>query len=291
MAATHYEEGAGWDFRAEMVRGILGYAPRVGAEPAALSLDRPEEAARIADAGEMRRFDAFISVGLDDPDLLARLVELDRGPVVLLDGYVRGLPVAMVVDAGLAGMRALTRHLLALGHRRIAFIDCHNREVTNPEKFAGYRAALLGAGLEVDESLVAVPAEADGLYDAPPFGTYDVDDFVAGAVERFLALPEPPTAIVGFDDGRALPALRELEKRGLRVGEDFSVAGFGDQAVRHGRSDRLTSSRIYPRKMGREALRAALAPGRPREGRTIFVPTRLYIRHSTCPPPGRGTEE
>jgi DNA-binding LacI/PurR family transcriptional regulator len=291
IAATHYEEGAGWDFRAEMVRGILGYAPRVGADATVLSLDRTDEAALISDASGMRRFDAFISVGLDDPDLLARFVESDRGPVVLLDGYVRGLPVATVVDAGLEGMRTVTRHLLALGHRRIAFLDCHNREVTNPEKFAGYRAALLGAGLALDESLVAVPTEADGLYDAPPFGDYDVDDFVVAAVERFMALPQPPTAIIGFDDGRALPALRELEKRGLRVGQDFSVAGFGDQAMRHGWSDRLTSSRAYPRKMGREALRAALAGERIREGRTIFVPTRLYIRHSTCPPPRQGTEE
>jgi LacI family transcriptional regulator len=287
IGAVHYELAEGWDFRGEMVRGMIALAPRLGAELSILAQDRPEEASLIRDPRALRSYDAFISVGDDDHDLISSLTGLERGPVVLLDGYVRGLPVVMVVDGGFEGMRAVTRHLLALGHRRIAFLDCHDRESVNPEKFRGYRAALIEKGLVPDQHLVAVPPAPDGLYDAPPFGEYDVDQFVETAVERYLALPEPPTAIVGFDDGRALPAVRALERRGLRVGTDLSVAGFGDQAIRRGRSDRLTSSRIYPRQMGRRALAAALegAGSPPRESRTIFVPTRLQIRQTTCPPP------
>ncbi|HOX07378.1 MAG TPA: GntR family transcriptional regulator [Planctomycetota bacterium] len=284
VAARDYRTMPGWDLRKEMLAGLADGSRRAGAELAEIRLDHPEEAARLESASELRRYDGFISLGVDDPDLLASLAALDRGPVVLLDGYVRGLPLTMVVDAGLEGMREVTRHLLALGHRRIAFIDCFNRAVNNPEKFAGYRAALLERGLAVDEALVAVPASEDGLYDAEPFGAYAVDEFVSAAVRRLLALPEPPTAIIGFDDGRALPAVREAERLGRGVGRDFSVAGFGDQAVRRGWSDRLTSSRIYPRQMAREAVRAALGGERPREARTVFVPTRLFIRSSTCPP-------
>jgi GntR family transcriptional regulator of arabinose operon len=292
VGAVHYEETSGWDFRAEMVRGLLDAASRAGARPAVLALDRPAEREAITDPAAMKGYDAFVCLGDEHPEVISALLSLDRGPVVLLDGYVRGLPVTMVVDAGLEGMKAVTRHLLALGHRRIAFIDCFNRDVLNPEKFAGYRAALTEKGIPADDALVAVPSGADGLYDGPEFGRYDLDDFVNSAVERFMRLDDPPTAIIGFDDGRALPAVRALERRGLTVGENFSVAGFGDQAARRGWSDSLTSCRIYPRKMGQEALHAALGGvgSPPREARTIFVPTRLQIRKSTCPP-AKGKED
>ncbi|MHC4915059.1 MAG: GntR family transcriptional regulator [Planctomycetota bacterium] len=286
LGPVHYEDLPGWDLRGEMVLGMRRQAPRSAAEVSVLAADRAEEAEIVADPSELRRFDAFVCMGDEDPELIDRLVALDRGPVVVLDGYVRGLPVTMVVDSGMQGMREVTRHLLALGHRRIAFIDCFEREALNPEKFAGYRAALLEKGIATDESLVAVPDRPDGLYDGPEIGRYDVESFVGRAVENFMKLPDPPTAIIGFDDGRALPAARFLEERGLRVGTDFSVAGFGDQAARRGWADWLTSSRIYPRKMGREALKAAIerAGKPPREARTVFVPTRLQIRKSTCPP-------
>jgi DNA-binding LacI/PurR family transcriptional regulator len=287
VALRRYAERPGWDFRKEIVLGLLDQSKRSVSELTFLSLDSPEERDRIRSSAEMRRFDGFIAVGLDDHEILACLAELDRGPVVLLDGYVRGLPVTTVVDNGFDAMRATTRHLLALGHRRIAFIDCHNRAVNNPEKFAGYRAALAEKGIVPDDELMAVPDEPDDLYavDAGDWDAPSVGGFVSRSVERFLGLAAPPTAILGFDDRRAYPALQELERRGLRVGTNYSVAGCGDQAVRRGVTDRLTSARIYPRQMGREALRAACEPGRAGEGRTILVPARLFIRQSTCPPP------
>jgi len=289
VGLRRYAERPGWDFRKEMVMGLLDQSKRSVSELTFFSLDSPEERDRLGSPAEVRRFDGFISVGVDDPEILARLVELDRGPVVLLDGYVRGLPVTTVVDNGFDAMRTTARHLLALGHRRIAFIDCHNRAVNNPEKFAGYRAALAEKGIVPDEELVAVPDEPDDLYavDAGDWNAPSVRGFVSRSVERFLGLADPPTAILGFDDRRAYPALQELEGRGLRVGTNYSVAGCGDQAVRRGVTDRLTSARIYPRQMGQEALRAATASGTSREARTIFVPTRLMIRSSTCQPSGR----
>ena len=49
---------------------------------------------------------------------------------------------------GFESARATTRHLLALGHRRIAFVDCFNSALYNPERIAGYRAALARKGVE-----------------------------------------------------------------------------------------------------------------------------------------------
>jgi len=287
LAYSHHESADGWDLRGEMIRGILGGAGGARASCTVLALDRPEEAAQIADSRGMRRFDGFISVGVDRHEVLAGLVALRRGPVVLLDGYVRGLPVVTVVDAGHEGMRTVTRHLLGLGHRRIAFIDCHNREVNNPEKFGGYRSALAERGIALDQELVAAPPGPDDAYtEDSPERQRELEAFCAAAIGRFLSLSSPPTAIIGFDDRRALLALAEIERRGLRVGQELSVAGFGDQAARKGLCRRLTSSRIYPRKMGRAALAAAAAGPAPAEGRTIFVLTRLRVRDTTRPPIG-----
>jgi DNA-binding LacI/PurR family transcriptional regulator len=197
-----------------------------------------------------------------------------------MDHVVRDLPLLAVVDNSFDGSLAVTRRLLALGHRRIAYLDCYGREGNNPEKFAGYCGALAEYGLEVDDGLVAVP----------PSPELEVRSYVQESVGRLLELADPPTAVFCFDDQRALAAIRAVESFGLEVGRDIAVAGFGDGAFRKGLCSWLTSYRTYPRRMGREAVRLALT-GAPRgESRTVIVPGRLCVRKSSCPPPSR-TEE
>ncbi len=276
IAARHFEELPGWSYYGDILRGMLGQAPKLRAECTVLALDRPEEAARLGSAREMRRFDGFISLAQDRRDLITGLLDLGRGPVVLAEHYLRDLPITGVVDGSLEGMRAVARHLLALGHRRIAYLDTYDRVAVNPEKFAGYAAALAEKGLPVDPALVACPS-----------GPGNPEEFAARATAALLDLADPPTALVAFDDLRALGAVRAAEARGRKVGADFSVAGFGDGASRSGACDWLTSCRVYSRKIGQEAVRAALAPRRPGEGRTIIIPDRLIIRRSTGPSPVR----
>jgi DNA-binding LacI/PurR family transcriptional regulator len=285
VGRTHYERIAGWDYLGEMVKALLRYAPGMRAECRVLALDQPEEKVLFEEAAYARGFDAYVSVQEDAPDLLGRLVGLRRGPVVLLDHTVRDIPVIGIVDGSFEGGRAVTRHLVGLGHRRIAFVDTWNREAVNPWKHGGYRTGLADRGLAYDPGLVAVPEELGvdrlgGLAEAERH-------LGAAAVGMLLGRPAPPTAILCFDDGLALAVISELERRGIRPGRDLSVAGLGDSAYRRGTCDWLTSCRTYPRKMGRAALRAALEGGRPREGRTIIVPNRIMIRNSTCTPAGR----
>jgi LacI family transcriptional regulator len=286
IAEAHWEDPAGWNYYGEMIRGVLGLAPRLRVACEVLTLDSPEDRPRLEDSREMRRFSGFISVAVIDRGLLSWLAGLGRGPVVLLDHQIRDLPVVSVVDGSFEGARAVTRHLLRLGHRRIGFLDHHNRAESNSEKHAGYAAALAEAGIGTDERLVVVPPRAEWV---PP-GSPEIAQIVEAAVERLLALDEPPTALFGFDDYRALPAIEALERRGRRVGRDFAVAGFGDSAFQKGCCDRLTSSRINVRRMGQEALRAALSGEKSGGGRTIIVPTRLMIRETSRPPPMAGKE-
>jgi DNA-binding LacI/PurR family transcriptional regulator len=202
IAETHWEAAPGWNYYGEMIRSVLGLAPRLRAECEVLALDRPEERARLEDGRELRRFAGFISVVVLDRGLLSRLAALGRGPVVLLDHQIRDLPITCVVDGSFEGARAVTKHLLGLGHRRIAFLDHDNRAESNPEKFAGYAAALAEAGIGTDERMVVVPPELD--WQAP--GETQAAGVVDSAVAGLLALDDPPTALFGFDDYRALPS-------------------------------------------------------------------------------------
>ena len=276
ITPEHHEEDSGWSYRAEMIRGVLGCGRRLGAGCEVLALDRPEERERVWDARAMRDFAGFITVSISDRAMLSHLLGLRRGPVVVVDRGIRDLPVTVITDGSFEGARTVTRHLLGLGHRRIGFIAAPDPQLINPDKFDGYRAALAEKDLEPDEDLVAWPA-------APQ----PAEKFIDAAVERFLSLSAPPTAIFASNDDRALPAMRALERRGLRVGQDISLAGFGDTAFRRGLCDRLTSCRIHVRTFGREAARAALQRARSSEARTIIVPDRLYTRASTCPPARR----
>ncbi|MHC4916472.1 MAG: substrate-binding domain-containing protein, partial [Planctomycetota bacterium] len=156
---------------------------------------------------------------------------------------------------------------------------CYNSPVNNPERGAGYRTALFEKGIEYDSDLViAQPRSTADMRDS------DMDRFADEAVDRFLGLKDPATAIFAFSDTRAVPVMNALKRRGLRAGENYCLAGYGDSAMRRGICDSLTSARIYPRMMGREALKAVLAGGESREGRTLIVPDRLQIRTSTCRP-------
>jgi LacI family transcriptional regulator len=277
ICARHFEALYGWQYQAEMIHGALDQGRRLTADCSVLALDVEEERERIWQAGEMRGFSGFILISIDDGALVRHLLGLRRGPVVLVDRTVRGLPVTSVLDGAFEGMRAVTGHLLALGHRRIAFFHELGLARVSREKFDGYRSALLKAGLNTDDELLACPPEPRPL-----------DEYSGEAVEELLTLPEPPTAVVASRDHRALALVAALESRGLHVGQDISVAGFGDTAIRIGLSDRLTSCRIYPRRFGAEAVRAALGPGGQSEGRTIIVPDRLMVRSSTRPPSSRG---
>ncbi|MHC4916159.1 MAG: GntR family transcriptional regulator [Planctomycetota bacterium] len=286
ITGSHVEDAPGWHYRGEMILGAVAYGAKVKVGCEVLARGIEEERARIFDASYMRRFSGFVSVSDESTELMTHLLGLRRGPVVLLDDIVRDLPVVGIVDGSFEGAQKITRHLLGRGHRRVAFIDTHRREILNPRKYEGYRSVMVERGL-YDEELVVTPESlemASPAMDWPhsegePEAAYA--PFVDAAVERLLGLGAPPSAIFCFDDYRAVPAVAALERRGLKVGADIAVAGFGDTAVRRGVHAGLTSCRIYPRKMGRAAVEAASGDAGGSEGRVIIVPNRVYVREST----------
>jgi LacI family transcriptional regulator len=205
-------------------------------------------------------------------DELARVLSMPY-PVVVIDPL---LPVDERIPAVLyghaAGAEQAMRHLLALGHRRIAAITGPPGWMAEVDRLRGYKAALAAAGLDYDHELVL---SAD----------FEVEPG-AEAAGRFLDMADRPTAILCFNDWMAVGAMRAVAERGLRVPGDVSVMGFGDVVWASYLTPTLTTIRQPLTDMGRAAV-SLLARVRAGERGTmrIELPTRVVIRDSTGPAP------
>jgi LacI family transcriptional regulator len=164
------------------------------------------------------------------------------------------------------------RHLLALGHRRIAAITGPRGWVATEDRRRGYHAALAAAGILPDPAL-----------------ELDSDFEIGGGREhtrRLLDLAEPPTAIFAFNDNLAIGAIQAARSRGLRVPEDLSVVGFDD--VEHATivTPALTTVRQPLAEMGRTAVSLLVRLLERQRFETLHVElgTRLVVRESTGPP-------
>ena len=106
------------------------------------------------------------------------------------------------------------------------------------------------------------------------------------AAEELLTLPDPPTAIFGFNDNVAIGALNAARERGLRVPEDLSIVGFDDTSSRAIVWPQLTTGRQPLAELGRTgvSLLMRLLDGQRVEALRMELSTTLVVRGSTAPP-------
>lgn len=195
-------------------------------------------------------------------------------PLVLLDRQLPGQSVDSVrCDSGLGAYR-LVRHLLDLGHRRIATLSGPADVTTAADRVAGWQRALHEVGLD---------APADLLQ----YGMYSVDSGYTMARCALEATP-PPTAFFAANNFIAVGAVRALAERGLRVPEDASLVTFDDLPPTM-TIDPFFTSAIQPAyEMGRQATLLLLdrlegkGPDGPQE---IILPPEFVFRRSSGPPP------
>lgn len=195
-----------------------------------------------------------------------------RLPLVVIDSL--NLPRARVTSVGstnFAGGLAATQHLLALGHRRVAYLGGPATAACNQARLHGYRAAMEAAEAPVLPGYVRA-------------GTFHYQDGVTGGT-ALLDLAEPPTAIFAGCDDIALGVLEAARARGLRVPEDLSIVGFDDTQIARMASPPLTTVRQPLREMGAVAVRTALrlAAGERIESHHVELATELVVRGSTAP--------
>jgi LacI family transcriptional regulator len=211
-----------------------------------------------------------------DPDLTGLLELRRRGtPVVLVD-HPRGRAdlCAVAVDHTLGGCLA-AEHLLALGHRRMAYLLIGSVDAAAVKRRrAGVRQALAAAGLDPEEWLLDVRMSVDA-----PGG-------VTTAIEQILTSVPRPTAVICLNDIAALEVLRGLEAAGIRVPEEMSVVGYDDLPFAVQLSPSLTTVAQPTYQLGHAAADLLLdeARGEHTHREILFQPS-LLTRSSTTVPP------
>lgn len=192
-------------------------------------------------------------------------------PLVMIGRHRARFP-SVRIDNVAAGAAA-TRHLLALGHRRIACLAGPRYSLTAADRVKGYTGALRAAPLPVDRRLVVEVGFA-------PVG-------LAGVMERLFAMPDCPTAIVAPNDQVAIGVIRALYERGLRVPGDVSVVGFDDTPLASFVVPSLTTVAVPTHDLGRVAVELLLAVLDGESVKSVVLSCTLHARESTSVCRGR----
>jgi DNA-binding LacI/PurR family transcriptional regulator len=193
-------------------------------------------------------------------------------PLVMLGEVLQDDVDQVWVDSVDAALR-ITRHLLALGHRRIAMLGAPGPDkdtVTGGLRRDGYRRALAEAGIPADPALEVACDRwtARGGHDA---------------MAALLARGERPDAVFCATDSIAFGALSALWRAGVRVPDEVSVAGFDDVDEAAYASPPLTTVRFDKRAYAAAALEHLVAriDGSDAPAARVAIPVEVVAREST----------
>jgi LacI family transcriptional regulator len=256
------------EFFSEIIRGIDHAAQAAGYHILVSSSHESKDEIDAALRSMRGRVDGLIIMS---PDLEAqRTLHTLQGsfPVVLLNGGAQENEFDTITIENHEGARAMVRHLIARGHRRIAMIGGSQRNYDAAERRRGYESALEEGGIANDASLVVLGNFSEGSGHQ--------------AVKQLRDLEKRPTAIFAANDSMAIGALSALHERGLRVPEDVAVAGFDDIPLARYMNPQLSTVHVDISQLGERAaalLLSSLHEGvRPRQ--QLQLPTTLVIRSS-----------
>jgi LacI family transcriptional regulator len=199
-------------------------------------------------------------------------------PVVAFDRVIDDQRVDAVTCDNEVGVFQLTRHLIELGHRRIALVGGRTHVATGSARLEGYRRAMRDAGLR--------PQVEDGDFRV---------DRAETATRRLLAHTRRPTALLIANNTMAVGALRAVRQAGLTVPDDVSLATVDDPVWAELVEPPLTALAQPVRTMAEAAVGLVLerVAGDRREAVRLVLPMELRVRRSSGPPQdlvrGRGT--
>lgn len=167
----------------------------------------------------------------------------------------------------------MTRYLAKLGHERIAFITGNPDHKAVANRFLGYQDGLADSKLKFSERLVVGGDNSFGSGQA--------------AAEKLLQRKRPPTAIFAANDDMAAGVVRVAHRRGVRIPEQLSVAGFDDIALARQIDPALTTIRQPLVRMAEQAVAMLTRNNDIHEDvpNVVCIPASIKIRESTGPAP------
>jgi LacI family transcriptional regulator/LacI family repressor for deo operon, udp, cdd, tsx, nupC, and nupG len=217
------------------------------------------------------RVDGVLLLDLQVDDERATALSAAGIPHVCAGPAPAGSSSPFVMVDGRAGALTAMRHLVGLGHRRIALIQLPSELAESEPRYLGYADALAEAQLALDPALIveAGRSEEDGYH----------------AMAELLGAPNRPTAVLASTDELAFGALHALYDTGLLAGRDISLVGFDDLPQATHTHPPLTALR-QPRRAVGEHLAALLIDTierRARSAQSATLNARLVVRRSTGP--------
>jgi LacI family transcriptional regulator len=195
---------------------------------------------------------AMVQRGVDGVILFAP--QFRKGLWQILNSY--DLPVVMVNNEGAGecqyfiynddvyGARLITKHLIELGHTRLAYLGKRYSE-SSRNRLVGFRAEMYAAGLPVEEQFIFHASAGT------PAGGRE-------GAEYLLSLDAIPSGIVCYNDFLAVGVYNYLQEKGLRIPQDVSVTGFDNISIAKYLSPPLTTLHQYKFLLGEGAARMML---------------------------------
>lgn len=261
---------------ARVVMAIEEQAHELGYEVIfAQSLNKPEREEIVIKRLLSRRVDGLFITPVYRLDPKAAIYDelLKRGTPTVLLGHRSPFCESFVnvETEDILASYAATRHLLELGHKRIAFFAGPPAAPSSFERFEGYRRALREAGIEIDDKLIF---NAGGT----------IEEGEKAALQMLNESPAA-TAVQAVNDLVAIGAATVFLGQGLRIPEDLSLVGFGNILVSEHFRVPLTTIRQPKLRLGAAAMDSMLKlikgirPGSKR------LSAEIVIRQSTGPTP------
>jgi len=259
-------------FWTTVARGVEDVANASGYQVVFCNTDENEEKqAQYLSMLLRRRVDGILLVPASSTGDAVRLLLAKQMRVVVLDRRVRGCTVDVVRGASTDGARQLTRHLLELGHRRIAILSGPKHVSVSEERVMGYMQALKQMGVDIDTRLVV-------------HGQFSVSGGYIMTQALLTQSALEVTAIFAANNFIAIGVLRALREFALRVPEDISVVVFDDLPETYTWEPFLTVAAQPAYELGKEAtalLLQRIKEPADYEIQEIVLPTELIVRNST----------
>lgn len=222
-----------------------------------------------------RRTDGVLVIApMDDSDMVPGLAALGV-PMVVVSGINHKLTVPSFDVDNVAGARLAVEYLLSLGHRCIGHIGGSLHYDSAHTRREGFLATLQQAGVSLTDDYI-VESDYSGQRD------------MQAILRRFLALPDPPTAIFAGNDQIALSVLEAANAMNLAVPDRLSLIGFDDVPLARLVSPSLTTIRQPLGELGAQAVRLLIqqiegtSPSDPPEDFRYLAQPELIIRRTTA---------
>jgi LacI family transcriptional regulator len=198
-----------------------------------------------------------------------KLFKKKQIPLVFFDRAVPEIDTDKIVVDDFDGAFRVTQHLIEQGYQRIAHLAGPQNLTTYLDRKNGYIEALRKNKINFDESLINV-------------STLTSEDGVP-AIEKLMALPNPPDAIFCGNDTTALSVMIYLRDKGIRIPEDFGIVGFSNEPFSKVVSPAISTILQPGFAMGQKAAELIISKieNKDRTYQTITLPTELIIRDSS----------